>query len=118
MPIASAISGMVMPGRSRTRSSACAERVPLPRGRPRRAPPDEERDEARRVRRAGAAAAVAVLANDVLLPMPDSAASAASSSRYSSTSGCSSLSRAWISLRFSSRKSAMLSVTPGQRVNV
>src|SRR4051794_27204474 len=36
MPIASAISGIEMPGRSRTSSSACLERVPLPRGRPRR----------------------------------------------------------------------------------
>src|SRR3954469_15183429 len=36
MPIASAISGMEMPGRDRTSSSACLERVPLPRGRPRR----------------------------------------------------------------------------------
>src|SRR4051795_9047067 len=36
MPIASAISGIEMPGRVRTSSSACLERVPLPRGRPRR----------------------------------------------------------------------------------
>src|SRR5918999_1325868 len=33
MPIASAISGIEMPGRSRTSSSACLARVPLPRGR-------------------------------------------------------------------------------------
>ena len=36
MPIASASSGIVMPGRARTSSSACLARLPLPRGRPRR----------------------------------------------------------------------------------
>src|SRR3954470_18227286 len=39
--MASAISGMVMPGRVRTSSRACLERVPLPRGRPRRRGPVE-----------------------------------------------------------------------------
>src|SRR3954462_4537597 len=34
MPIASAISGIEMPGRARTSSSACLARVPLPRGGP------------------------------------------------------------------------------------
>src|SRR4051795_8702501 len=39
MPISWAISGMEMPGRARTSSRACLERVPLPRGRPRRPVP-------------------------------------------------------------------------------
>jgi hypothetical protein len=54
----------------------------------------------RRVRRGAG-----VLLLDALLVTPDSARSAASRREYSSTSGLSSFNRAWISLRFSSRKS-------------
>ena len=53
MPIASASSGMVMPGRARTSSSACTERVPEPLGGRGRPPPLD----ALALRRAGPARA-------------------------------------------------------------
>src|SRR4051812_16347428 len=63
MPISSAISGIEMPGRARTSSSACLERVPLPRGRPRRPPPSPSPPAALRRRGAPApATAVSVAA--------------------------------------------------------
>src|SRR3954468_13511891 len=113
--MAVAIWGMVMPGRSRTRSSAWLARVPEPRGRPRRPLPPPvfaRRVEVRRAARFAGAAAGAEVVPALVLPPPllprlESALSAASSSRYSSTSGLSSFNRAWISLCFSSRNPAM-----------
>ena len=54
MPIVSASSEIVMPGRVRTSSRACLERAPLPRGRP-RPDPDPPEPEPRRRRRVGRA---------------------------------------------------------------
>src|SRR3954453_17504615 len=103
MPIASASSGIVMPGFARTSSSACLERVPLPFGRPRRLVPVLVLVRRARVparRRAGGEVPFAVT--------PSRACAAASSRVYSSTRGRSSFSRAWISRFLSSRKSAMV----------
>src|SRR3954453_4069141 len=103
MPIASASSGIVMPGFARTSSSACLERVPLPFGRPRRLVPVLVLVRRARVparRRAGGEWPFAVT--------PSRACAAASSRVYSSTRGRSSFRRAWISRFLSSRKSAMV----------
>ncbi len=94
MFIASASSGIVIPGWAFTSSWAWMARLPLPRGRPRLPPPLE--DERRRRREP-----LRVL----VVPTPDRAAAAFSRRWYSSTIGRSSFSRASISLRFSSRKS-------------
>ena len=51
MPIALAISGIVIPGLAFTSSSVCSARVPDPRGRPRRPPRGRGRARARRARR-------------------------------------------------------------------
>ena len=84
-----------MPGRSPTSSSAWAARVPEPRGRPRRPLDEPTGGGGWAPRRAG------------LDLRAGEGAWAASRRLYSSTSGRSSFSRAWISLRFSSRKSAI-----------
>src|SRR5215212_3619292 len=63
-------------------------------------------------RAAAAAEDLGVLLVAPLVPTPESARSAASRRVYSSTSGLSSFRRAWISLRFSSRKSAICGAFP------
>src|SRR5918997_2600247 len=92
---------MVIPGLVLTSASASAPRVPLPFGRPRRPLPVAPRLRgAAGARRAEPASAGGV---SVTVASADAAASRRS---YSSTSGLSSFSRASISCRFSSRKSA------------
>jgi malate dehydrogenase len=105
-PIFCAISGIVIPGCSRTIFSASAARVPDPRGRPRRPLPDPPDPEPELRRRRGAACRP---------PPPPPSSSTPSSARWaasrrwnSSTSGRSSLRRALISRFFSSRKSAII----------
>ena len=65
---------MVMPGRAFTSSSACAARVPLPRGRPRRPLPDA----AAAAAPAGVRGARGGGCGAPLVPTPESARSAAS----------------------------------------
>ena len=112
MPIDSASSGMVMPGRAFTSSSAWMARVPEPFGRPRRPVPLLF---ARALRARRGAVAVDA-ARGLGVPTPESACSAASRRWYSSTSGRSSFSRAEISLRFSSRKSGTQQTLPKNRL--
>src|SRR4051794_41413699 len=108
MPIASAISGMEMPGRDRTSSSACWGRVPRPRGGRRRRlplplePPAARRDvpdppDARPRRVGGPPLAAPV---DRPPPPPSSAAAAASRRGKFSARGGSSLQRPVVSRLF------------------
>src|SRR4051812_49915357 len=103
-----------MPGRVRTSSSACFDRVPLPRGRPRRplAPPPDPRRVVPlppdpRVRRVDVPPLAPALSADRPPPTPSSAAAAASRRGYLSTSGRSSFHPAVISRFFSSKKTVI-----------